>query len=154
MGIVYTTRARAEQGGDDGGRCIVVSDLWTLQLMFCENRTATLVFRSEANARNAKSSVMNFDIYESDSVLELSDDFGLTVCLMARDILEAWQLQDCGRTQEASVELALLQARGQARANVRAASDPVLREAQVKAQTRAQLGTQMVPPGYVFPGRQ
>jgi len=105
-----------------------VSDLWTLQLMFCgaQARTVTLVYQGEAEARAVMQRIAGSPVMAEFPFVQECDHYGTEVVVFSGGPLEALQLQEGGRAGEGAIELALQQARIQARAQERGAKDPVL----------------------------
>lgn len=102
-----------------------MSGLYTILVMFRGGqRQVNLVYQSAEAAENAWDRMVYGDDH---SVFE--DGYGsrLCICGMATSV-EAVLLQDAGRAQEAQIEMVLLQARSQSRANTRAQHDPMIKQ--------------------------
>lgn len=99
-----------------------MSELWTVTLRFrgAHAPPVTLFFGGEAAARK--------EFAEAASGIPATDDhYGTSIVVYPEGPLEAVILQDVAKAFEAQVELGLAQARAQAKANTRAAGDPVLK---------------------------
>jgi hypothetical protein len=134
----------SETSAESGGM-----NLWSLQLMFCgaQARTVNLVYQSEDAARAAVGRITASAVQSGFPVFSEADSYGTEVHVFGGGPLEAVQLQGIGRAGEGGIELALAQARVQARAQERGAKDPVLREAQERAQQKQALVRALPMPG-------
>lgn len=87
-----------------------------------------LLFQSEENARKAWTAA--HEAYHRNGLavgrLELTDDFGQELNVVAQD-LHGCMLEDMTKSQLATIEIMLHNARVQSKANSRAAGDPALR---------------------------
>jgi hypothetical protein len=117
-----------------------MSDLWMVQVWLGAEgqRQLTLWFRGDARASEALGMLTPDRSGEDAQRVEVMDDFGSLLSCDPRDVL-AVMAQDAGKALEAQVEYSLLQARGQAKAQRRAASDPML-------------GKAVMPAGFGVPG--
>jgi hypothetical protein len=98
-----------------------MSELWTVALFFRgHGRQVNLLYGGEASARAV------FDLFVSDHVTAASDHYGTMVAVFDAGPIEAVMLQDNAKANEGAIEVGLLQARAQAKANTRAQHDPQL----------------------------
>lgn len=98
-----------------------MTELYTVTLAFRGGRTVNLVFAGAASAKK------EFDKLTA-GWSRHEDHFGSVVALPDEySLLEAVMLQEVDKAQEANVEIALVQARAQAKANTRAQHDPQLK---------------------------
>jgi hypothetical protein len=112
-----------------------MSDLWTVSLMFCgSDRQVNMVYQSEDAAREAFGRWTKEQVQEEFPVHIEADQYGTTVCLFGGGPLEAVMMQDAGRAADGGIELGLLQARSQAKAQRLASADPMLQRSVVPVQ--------------------
>jgi len=109
-----------------------LSDLWTVLVYLGDqgHPQVNLVFHSEEAARGAFAALRDGKAQEDPADIEIADSYGSTLACDPRDAL-AVLLQDKGRSAEAGIELGLLQARSQAKAQNRAQADPMLSKPQL-----------------------
>jgi hypothetical protein len=102
-----------------------MSELWTVALFFRgHGRQVNLLYGGEAAAR------ASFDAYASTGLPASKDHYGTSIVLFPADdgcVLEAVLLQNNEKVNEGAIEVGLLQARAQAKANTRAQHDPQLK---------------------------
>lgn len=91
---------------------------------------AQLLFKNEENAGSIYNNYVSFMTNNaSGGILIGSDDYGQTFAIAFKDI-HAVILEDMDLGEESRIQRGLSQARGQANANKRAQSDPVIMAAQ------------------------
>ncbi len=101
-----------------------MSELWTVALFFRPHgRRHNLIFRDKERA--LKVYLEEFPIDERGMVAE--DDYGCQLAIFPDGPLEMVMLVEEERAAGAAVELALIQARTQAKANLEAQRDPQLK---------------------------
>jgi hypothetical protein len=105
-----------------------MSELWTVALFFRgHGRQVNLLYGGEAAARAVFERAMALP---TGSLVPVEDHYGTTIVLFPADetsVLEAVMLQDNTKANDGSIEVGLLQARAQAKANTRAQHDPQLK---------------------------
>ena len=114
-----------------------MSDLWTVVVYLGDqgHPQVNLVFSSESAALDVFAALEGTSPIDGmpladDCRLTVTDNFGTTLRCDPRDAL-AVLLQDTGRSAEAGIELGLLQARSQAKAQNRVQADPMLSKPQL-----------------------
>lgn len=92
----------------------------------------TLMYKNEETAQKEKQELID-GFAESARLTILKDDFG-QACEIVTDDIHGYMLEDLEQSRLAHIERALHQARTQAKGAEIAESDPVLRQARMKAQ--------------------
>ena len=109
-----------------------MSELWTVTLRFrgAQAPPVSLYFGGEAAARKEFEKAIALPWPDPSGATDLPvthDHYGTSIAVFHAGALEAVILQDVAKVYEAQVEMGLKHAIAQARANTRAAGDPVLK---------------------------
>jgi hypothetical protein len=100
-----------------------MSELWTVALFFRgHERQVNLLYGGKAAARAAFDDIVL--AAPADKQPQLSDHYGTTIVFFEAGPIEAVMLQDNTKANEGAIEVSLIQARAQAKANTRAQHDP------------------------------